>query len=521
MRREKREEKKKHTIRNIILILLAVFVIWLFWPTNNGNDDYDYDAHHSSESSSSSPVSSSGSAHEPVTLSAELPSGAVRPEQSEIKGDGEDTVTVLIYMNGSNLESDDGSATSDIEEMIAAGSSDKVNVLIQTMGTREWSSTYGIASNRSQIYKVDGSGLTLLRDDLGQLDCTAEKTLKDFVSWGTAKYPADRYILLLWDHGGGPVYGFGYDEYQDEDASLTLDEIRSALKSCDVYFDVIGFDACLMSSLEVCAALYDACDYTILSEDFEPGIGWYYTDWLKALYKNSSISIRELGKIIVDGTVKANEDANEGEDCILAVMDQGMMKVLYTSWVQFAYANEDELLGNNYSRQVRTRGRTLPRGGHQRDGLLGLFSDWLSDEDEDYSLEDYYISDIMALASTIDSEESAALSSALSQAIVYVNSTSGISGETGISVTLPYGDEDFYEALKVIFSNCGIDSEYISWLGKFTSASGSSSYYDFEEFDDEWDNWDSYEDDYDWSLWDLLFDEEFWEDEDDDWDWGY
>ena len=123
--------------------------------------------------------------------------GAIREPQVKLKGNGEDTVTILVFMNGSNLESESGEATTDLTEMVAAGSSDKVNLIVQTMGTKIWDKKYGIASDRSQIYKVNSDGLTLLKDNLGQQDCTKEEALSDFIIWGVQNFPADRYVLLL------------------------------------------------------------------------------------------------------------------------------------------------------------------------------------------------------------------------------------------------------------------------------------------------------------------------------------
>ena len=59
------------------------------------------------------------------------------------------TVTILVYMNGSTLETEAGFASKDIQEMLDAGYSENVNIVIQTMGTKYWSSRHGIASNRS------------------------------------------------------------------------------------------------------------------------------------------------------------------------------------------------------------------------------------------------------------------------------------------------------------------------------------------------------------------------------------
>ncbi len=435
-------------------------------------------------------------------------SDVVREPLVKLKGNGEDTVTVMVYMNGSDLESESGEATTDLAEMIKAGSSDKVNVIVQTMGTERWMD-YNISSKKTQIHELSGSGLKTVKE-LSQLDCTEEKTLSDFIIWTAQNYPADRYILLFWNHGGGPVYGFGYDQYNEE-GMLTTDEIQRALRNSGVVFDFIGMDCCIMSSLEICCALYDYCDYMILSEDFESGLGWYYTDWLKSLYANPSISTPELAKEIVDDMILENEAQQYGDDGILALVDQSKLKVLYTAWKDFAYANEDALMGNNYSRQVKARGKMHPR--------FGYFSDWLSDESDDTTLSDYYITDIMALAQNIDSDESKALASAVNNTLLYVGRTLGDENLTGISVTLPYGDYMFYDDLKTILENCGFDSEYIGWLEKFVGESNYSSFYDYSDWDDEWSGWDDYEDDYNWYDWEYGYDDDYWYDDNDYWGW--
>jgi len=508
---------------------------------DNYDERYDYYDDASGGSSGSGSYSTAGGAGVSTTL---YDSSAVRAPQVQLKGNNQDKVTILLYMNGSNLETDDGEATTDLKEIINAGYSDNVNVVVQTMGTKKWQN-YGINANKAQRYKVDGNGLTLVDDSLGQLDCTIASTLGDFIKWGAANYPADRYILVFWNHGGGPVYGFGYDEWNDDsNAALTIDEMQTALNDGGVYFDFIGMDCCIMSSLEVCVALYDYCDYTILSEDFESGLGWYYTDWMKKLYSNSSISTIELGQYIVDDMVNTNaNDSQAGDNSILALIDEGMMRVLWTAWTDFAYANEDALLENNYSRVVmkaNNNGRVHPaiKDHFSVEAPLASRDFWDDDSDDDsYSLSEYYITDIMSLASTLNTTESQALQSAVNNTLIYVNATSGDAGLTGISVTLPYGDSSFYSDLRTIFNNCGFDSTYVTWLNKFVSASGTSTYYDYSDWDDSWDGWDDYEDDYNWDDWGWFDDDcdDYWDDwnddswgssfwdfwDDDDWDYDY
>ena len=86
----------------------------------------------------------------------------VKEKQANIKGDGSDIVTVLVYMNGSDLESEGAAATQDLCEMLAADISSQVNVLVETAGTKSWSKRLGIASDHTQRYKAESGKLVLV-----------------------------------------------------------------------------------------------------------------------------------------------------------------------------------------------------------------------------------------------------------------------------------------------------------------------------------------------------------------------
>ena len=509
-------------LRNLLIICGVLFIIALLLP-----DEEEMPADQAQTSiemasgigtqtgteTASGAETLAGAEHAAGAAENPFPEDMVKEKQTEIKGDGKDQATVFVYMNGSDLESEDGEATEDLCEMLAANISSQVNVLVETIGTKSWSKRLGIASDHTQRYKAEAGNLVLVDDSLGQLDCTSPDTLADFISWGAENYPANRYILIFWDHGAGPVYGFGYDEHQSEDSVLTIDEIQTAIRQSGIYFDIIGMDSCIMSSLELCCAMYNYCDYMILSEDFESGYGWSYTGWLNALSDNTSISSEELGKIIVDDMIADNEENGEGAST-LALIDESYMKVLYTAWADFAYANEPALLGENYSMHVRGGRRTHPVLREK-----GLF-DFLFDEDGDYSMSDYYITDIMAVAQNIESKETEALAAAVNLSIRYFNCTDDEVGMTGLSVTLPYGDSEFYGYLYPVFTGVGMDADYVGWLEKFVYAEGYNDYYDYESwYEDDWEGWDDYEDDWDWIDWLFFEDDDYWED--DSWDeWG-
>ncbi len=429
------------------------------------------------------------------------------------------SATVLVYMNGSDLESQAGEATSDIAEMLKSGIGKNANVIIETLGTREWHN-YDIASDHTQRYRVNQGKLELVDDSLGQLDTTSADTLADFIRWGVQNYPADRYMLLLWDHGAGPVYGFGYDEFQGDYAALTLDEIQAALKAnANVHFDLIGMDCCLMSSIETCQVLAPFSDYAVLSEDFEPGVGWSYSNWMGKLEQNPGIGTVELGKTIVDDMVAATKEDPDNGDATLALIDESAADDMYRAWIAFAYANKDNLVNTNYSQETTWRTRTSKpgpnaNGGHGYDssntwdggdpwgngntwdgsGVWGddswggnawggnawgddnswdeLFDYW--DTDTSYvTMSDYYVTDVLTVAGSVDSNESNALKAAVDRAIVHFAATSGEEGMTGIGVTLPYGDAEFYDQLVDVFTKCGIDQEYVAWLEAFVASDSS------------------------------------------------
>lgn len=413
----------------------------------------------------------------------------LREPLTTIKGDGTDVVTVMIYMCASNLESDGGLGYMDIKEMMDATINSNINIVIETGGCKKWS-TNQISGTTNQRHIIQNGRLTTVEKRLGQRDMTDGETLTDFIEYCAEEYPANRNMLILWDHGAGSIDGWGSDEYNFYD-TLTIDELGEALYNAGVTFDFIGFDACLMSTMEVACVLYDFADYMIASEDYESGYGWEYKYWLTELAENPSIPTVKLAKTICDDFIAESSS----EDAILAAIDLSYMKLVYSTWRSFAFAAKDQLLDSNFTWTIENEGsrRSL-------DDLLGAFS--LQAD----------IADMMAIASSVDGvAESEALISALAGSIAYCSANEGCAEMTGMAVTLPYGDSSGYRSLEKIFSNVGFDDEYIDLLGEFTSVSHGAGSFDWSDwygtFDDygTWtdyysDNSESYSE-YDWDSW--------------------
>ena len=225
-----------------------------------------------------------------------------RKKYTKLLGGGKDTATILVYMCGTDLESRSGMGTADLQEMLGARFGDKINLLVYTGGCSRWQNNQ-VSSSKNQIWQVKDGQLLNLQKDLGSVSMTDPDTLSGYIRWGVKNYPASRYQLILWDHGGGSVSGYGYDEKFASSGSMSLAGVDAALRDAGVKFDFIGFDACLMATAETALTLTQYADYLIASEETEPGVGWYYTDWLTAFGADSSQPTIQLGEKIVDSFV--------------------------------------------------------------------------------------------------------------------------------------------------------------------------------------------------------------------------
>jgi hypothetical protein len=151
------------------------------------------------------------------------------------------------------------------------------------------------------------------------------QTLEEFLTYAKENVIADRYILVMWDHGEGTLGGFGRDELNDN-ASLSIVDMKAAIKSFGQKLDVMVFDACLMGTVENACALSDSGKYLIASEDITPTDGIYYTTWLNSLSSEPCMSNEELARLIVDSFVV---HAPKGrEDVMMSVINLDNMSLL-------------------------------------------------------------------------------------------------------------------------------------------------------------------------------------------------
>ena len=376
--------------------------------------------------------------------------GEARAKRVVPKGNGKDTVTVMIYMCGTDLESKYGMGTSDLGEMVKATISDKVNVIVETGGCRAWKNNI-VSSSVNQIYQVQTGGLRRLESDFGKSYMTDPDNLASFIQYCKKNFPADRNILIFWDHGGGSLSGYGYDEKQGSGFgvsadTMTLPEIKAALQKGGCVFDWIGFDACLMATLETAMVCNDYADYMIASEESEPGTGWYYTDWLTQLSKNTSVSTESIGKTIVDTFVTASQRSQANAQVTLSVVDLAKMSGTVPQALRnFSAATTNLIKGNNYKQVADARANARQFARQSRINQV----------------------DMIDLCERIGTAESKTLAAALKGCVAYNKST--MTRAYGVSVYFPYETLNGVKNAINTYNNLGIDSEYTKCIQSFAS----------------------------------------------------
>lgn len=242
-----------------------------------------------------------GASPAPAESSAQSTPAEVSADDADSAPEGAAAWTVLIYLCGTDLESDGGMATLNLEEIAATVPNDNVNVVIQTGGTKEWQAAESLGleidANHLQRFTYDEDGFTLVYADYLKNMASAD-TLSDFISWGAQEYPAEKYMVVLWDHGGA-TSGLIVDE-KHGGAMMSLEGLGTALADSGVHLEALVLDACLMANLETAQAVQQSANYLIASEEIVAGDGSAYQAWLQYLYNMPECDGAQFGRNFCD-----------------------------------------------------------------------------------------------------------------------------------------------------------------------------------------------------------------------------
>ena len=370
-----------------------------------------------------------------------------RPKRTTILGDGEDVITIMVYMCGADLESRSAMATKDIQEMMAASLGENINLIIYTGGARQWQNNV-ISSSTNQIYQVKNGKLSLLQDNIGNLPMTKPSTLSSFIKWAAGNFPANRYDLIFWNHGGGSTGGYGYDEKFASAGSMSLSGINTALKDGGVTFDFVGFDTCLMATVENALVVSNYADYLVASEETEPGIGWYYTNWLTKLSQNTSMDTLSIGKNIIDDFTNACAQNCPGQKTTLSIIDLAeLSQTVPKELADFSKDTTEKIKGNEY-REVSTARSS------SREFAASSKIDQI---------------DLVDFAIRMGTDESKELAETLKSAIKYNRTSTNMTNAYGLSIYFPYKKTSKVDSMVSTYDAIGMDDEYAKCIQNFAS----------------------------------------------------
>jgi hypothetical protein len=367
--------------------------------------------------------------------------------------------TVLIYsMADTNLEP---FMVSDLDEAGEVGSTDAVHV----RALMDRNPGYGDDELLDQgswvggrVFDLAAPGTTELVEDLGDVNSADPAVLADFISQGITDHPADKYALIISDHGAGWP-GIGPDEstpdYDTLDLADLSDGIGAGLEDAGVdKLDLLGFDACLMANYEVASALAPVARRMVASQELEPGHGWDYRA-LSVLAEDPTTDTETFGSAIIDGFESQAVESGTDADITLAMIDLTQMAAL------------DEAV-DAFTADLGENPDAAPAVGRAESTVLAFGKS--PDPAQDSNLSDLG-QVVAAVAEDADAMggSAAAVTEALDAVVVDQVAGSAMQGATGLSVYLPpsedyanpayteIADSDAWEDLLVEYFEAGAD----------------------------------------------------------------
>ncbi len=362
--------------------------------------------------------------------------------------DGSGRKLLALYIVGSDLEEDYLAASVDLEELLigyyALGTPEAVEVIVAFGGADKDGWRGMKLANIDQLTadyqdlefgNESGSDAYLYQAEGAHMgDESSFRLFLDYL--GDAYSDFDQRFLVMWDHGNS-YKGFGNDSNFNADP-LYLDEIeRSFTRSRGGRFDVIGFDACLMATVEVARVVAPHADYMIASEALVPGHGWSWSDVIR-LYADGD-EVEEFGRRIVDNFVQ-DVHLYESTGKTISFLDLSRYDDLVAALDPVVAVFADRLLADEAYSDGLVYGTTKAQsfGASERDASrasvdLRHFAELLAEGIDDPQVE----ADLEALTEAVD------------RFVVHANHDGSMPNAHGLAIDAPENVESEYSSYKV------------------------------------------------------------------------
>ena len=362
----------------------------------------------------------------------------------------EESTTVMVYLCGTDLQE---AACTDLLEMAEVEAGEAINLVVLAGGASEWDLEDLQGGSRTLAVIRDGYYEVL--EDWGAGSMGSPDSLAAFLDYGLTEYPADRTIVILWNHGAGSEGGICFDETADDD-SLTATEIDQVLSDLqasrpDFHINIFGCDACMMATYEMASMLSAyPVDYYVASEELEPGTGWYYTGWMSMLQDDPGMSDADLCSAIVDTYMEDGLNENPEDYLTLSAVDLAALRELNPYMEQFATVISGQVEGGNLA---------LVRRGRSRMYTFGSFVDASWDMVDLGAVLDTY--------AQFDPELAAEARSLLNRAVLCSAQTDNLDPCCGLSILLPQDTAESFDAYREGLDLSGVIPNWIGFVNSY------------------------------------------------------
>ena len=193
-----------------------------------------------------------------------------KKDNKVIVGSTGGTRTIMMYVVGSNLESNSKIVTAELKSIDYENINlDEVNILLYTGGTTKWHTNY-ISNEENAIFELTKEGF-IKKETYNQENMGDPNTLTTFLNYGYDNYKTDLYDLLIYDHGGA-IDGAIYDDFSND--NLSLSDFEEALENSPFKkhkLESVIFRTCLNGTIEIANIFKDYANYMVASEEVTVG----------------------------------------------------------------------------------------------------------------------------------------------------------------------------------------------------------------------------------------------------------
>lgn len=390
--------------------------------------------------------------------------------------------TVMVYLDANNnLEADE---IANLEDMAGVGSTPNLNIVVLCARSENNDADNGYSSDgvlnlpdwsTGKLLAVQKGRLRPLAD-WGKVNMASGKTLERFITVASTTFPAQRYALIISDHGLSWPGVCGDEREGHEGDILHLRAIRHALarfaENHDEPIELLGFDACLMGNYETAQALVGQAHYLVGSEELEPSFGWAFQATLRKLAKNPAADGALLGKwfttdFLEQFTQSDDEDVRALEAGVtLSVIDLTKMATLVGAVDAFSDALREALVSG------RRQGWIQLASIRRRADQYGRTSEKGEDDSQVFDLGHF----ARIAAKVMPNSEVAAAAddvlAALRDAVVHNRHGSGHPNASGLSIYVPIQKRTLESTFPVRYADVPqvADSGWLSFLAAFTGS---------------------------------------------------